>query len=121
MANHNKFDIFNGNIKNPGELIFLYALIGILCIATLVFFALNSDVKSPADLQYASVEFARYEIDDDNLLLYANGCDQFYSIPGYRETLTDWEVFLSLCRDHTVFHVGYTDYPLADQPFLLLF
>ena len=28
-----KFDIFNGNVNNPGEFIIIYSLIGVMCIA----------------------------------------------------------------------------------------
>ena len=112
----NKFDIFNGNVNNPGELIFVYSLIGILCVATLIFFAVSSALKAPDELQYADVQFSRYEIKDEHLHLYIYGEDQYYSVPAYQETLMEADKFLSSCVGNTVFRVGYMDYPYADQP-----
>ena len=112
----NNFDIFNGNVNNPGELIFVYSLIGILCIATLIFFAVSSAQKSPDELQYADVQFSRYEIKDEHLHLYLDGKDQYYSVPAYQETLTEAEKFLRSCTGNAVFRVGYVNYSGADQP-----
>ena len=112
----NSFDIFNGNVNNPGELIFVYSLIGIICIATLIFFAVSSAPKDPDALQYADVQFSRYEIEDAHLHLYIDGKGQYYSVPAYQETLMEAEKFLSSCAGNTVFRVGYIDYPDADQP-----
>jgi len=112
----NKFDIFNGNVNNPGEFVFIYSLVGIMCIATLVFFALSSAPISPEDLQYEYVQFKRYEISGDRLHLYLDGSDKYYSIPAYQETVTDSEQLLSLCEGDATLYVGYVDYPKADPP-----
>lgn len=114
------FDVFNGNVANPGEFIFIYALIGIMCIATLIFFAVSSSPKSEDDLQHANVTFVRYEKHEENLCLYTKGSEKYYSIPGYHETMTNLERFLSLCEDNSIFYVGYTDYPRADTPHFAL-
>lgn len=111
-----KFDIFNGNVNNPGEFVFIYTLIGVMCIATLIIFAVCSAPKSGENLQYADVQFTRYEIVDEHLHLYIDGSDKYYSVPAYRETLTEPETFLRLCESHAVLHVGYVDYPKADEP-----
>ena len=112
----NKSDIFNGNVNAPGEFIFIYALISIMCIAVLIFFAVSSAPKDPDGLQYDDVRFSRYEIEDDHLHLYIDGKDQYYSVPAYQETLTDAEGFLRLSMDDTVFRIGYVSYPKADPP-----
>ena len=113
-----KFDIFNGNVNNPGEFVFIYSLIGVMCIATLIFFAICSAPKSGEDLQYANVQFTRYEIVDEHLHLFINGSDEYYSVPAYQETLTEPEAFLRLCESHAVLHIGYAGYPNADKPHL---
>ncbi len=112
----NRFDVFNGNVRNPGEFIFIYSLIGVMCIAMLIFFAVCSAPKSYEDLQYSNMRFTRYEIQDDLLLLYIDGSDKYYSIPAYQETMTNPEDFLCLCKSGAVFHAGYVDYPKADKP-----
>ena len=112
----NKFDIFNGNVNNPGEFIFIYALIGIMCIATLIAFAVFSAPKSYEDLQYTNIQFTGYETQDERLHLYTAESDTYYSVPAYLETMTDPEDFLRLCADGHVFYVGYVDYPKADVP-----
>lgn len=111
-----KFDIFNGNVNNPGEFVFIYSLIGVMCIATLIFFAVCSAPRSHDDLQYTNLQFSRYEIHDEHLYLYIDGSDKYYSIPAYQETITNPEEFLSLCEDNATLHVGYVDYPKADNP-----
>lgn len=113
-----KFDIFNGNVNHPGEFIFIYLLIGIMCIATLISFAVCSAPKSSEDLQYANVQFTQYEISDNHLYLYENGSNRYYSVPAYQETLTNPQEFLHLCVSNTVFHVGYVDYSTTDSPHL---
>ena len=111
-----KFDIFNGNVHNPGEFVFIYSLIGIMCIATLIIFAVCSAPKSREDLQYTNVQFTRYEISDKHLHLYIDESDKCCFVPSYQETLTNSEAFLRLCDSRTVLHVGYVDYPKADKP-----
>ena len=115
-AKRSKFDIFNGNVRNPGEFVFIYLLIGILCIAMLIAFSIWSAPKSYEDLQYANIQFTRYEIEDERLHLYEDGNDKYYNIPAYEETVTDPEGLLRLCEDHAVLYVGYEDYPEADVP-----
>lgn len=115
-AKKNKFDIFNGNVRNPGEFIFTYSLIGSMCIAMLISFAICSAPKSYEDLDYSTIRFARYEIRDELLLLYIDESDKYYSIPAYQETITNPEDFLLLCKSGAVFHAGYVDYPKADEP-----
>lgn len=115
-ARKSRFDIFNGNVHNPGEFVFIYSLIGIMCIATLIFFAVCSAPKSYDDLQYTDVQFTRYVIRDEHLLLYTDVSENYYSVPAYQETLSDPEGFLRMCDSHAVLHVGYVDYPKADTP-----
>jgi len=115
-AKKSKFDIFNGNVSNPGEFVFIYLLIGILCVAMLIAFSIWSAPKSYEDLQYANIQFTRYEIEDECLHLYEEGNDKYYNIPAYEETVTDPEGLLRLCENHAVLYVGYEDYPEADVP-----
>ncbi len=112
-----KFDIFNGNVRNPGEFILIYSLIGLICLATLIGFAICSAPKSPEKLQYTSVQFTKYEIDDGKLLLYAEGSEWYYCVPAYQETMTNPSDFLQQCKAGTVFQVGYEDYPKADPAY----
>ena len=113
---HSKFDIFNGNVNNSGEFVFIFALIGIMCVATIIVFAVVSAPKSFEDLQYTNLQFARYEIHDEHLHLYTYESNTYYSVPAYQETLTDPEDFLQLCTDGSVFYVGYVNYPKAAVP-----
>ena len=115
-AKKSRSDIFNGNVNAPGELIFIYSLIGVMCIATLVFFAVCSAPRSYDDLQYTDLRFSRYEIHEEHLYLYIDGSDKHYSVPAYRETMTAPEKLLRLCENDAVLHVGYVDYPKADSP-----
>lgn len=111
-----KFDIFNGNVRNPGEFVFIYSLIGVMCIVTLVIFAVFSAPRTAEDLQYSEIVFSKYEVQDDLLLLYIDGSDKYYTVPAYQETITNPEDFLRLCKSGAVFHAGYVDYPKADEP-----
>lgn len=109
-----RLDIFNGNVNNPGEFVFIYALIGIICIATLIAVAVSSAPKSYENLQYTNLQFTRYEIQDEHLHLYTDESDTYYSVPAYQETLTYPEDFLRSITDGNVFCVGYVDFPNAD-------
>lgn len=116
-SSKSKFDIFNGNVNNPGEFVFIYSIIGLMCLAVLIYFIVSSAPKDPEDLQYATVQFTRYEICDEHLHLYADGREEYYSVPAYQETLTEPEAFLRLCDHHAVLYVGYSYYPKAPEPY----
>ena len=111
-----RFDVFRGNVHNPGEFVFIFSLIGIMCLGTMIVFAVFSAPRSYEDLTYTNLRFARYEVHDEHLHLYTGESDTYYSVPAYRETLTDPDDFLQLCTDSNVFYVGYVDYPKADVP-----
>lgn len=109
-------DIFNGNVSNPGEFLFIYSLIGAMCVVVLILFVVSSAPKSPENLQYAQISFDRYEIDGEQLLLYSGSSERHYEIPAYAQLLSDPEAFLRLCDGGASFRVGFEDYNKADVP-----
>lgn len=111
-----KADIFNGNVEQPGELIFVYVLIGLLCIGTMAVFAIASAPRNADDLEYATLAFERYEIQDNKLLLYTSDDSTYYSVPAYEELLSDVNDFLNLCNSGEAFDVGYVIYDDAKAP-----
>ena len=112
-----KADIFNGNVERAGEFIFIYLLIGVFFIGILVYFAIASAPKTAEDLEYKSLSFERYEIQDENLLLYENGNLKSYGIPAYKELLSDADEFLELCENKTSFDIGFIIFSGKDDPY----
>jgi len=112
-----KTDIFNGNVENPGEFIFFYILIGLICIGTIIFLALVSRPPAEDDFKYAQLSFIRHETEDDDLLLYAEGENMHYDIPAYEQLLTPADAFLAAARAEESFSVSYVVYDEADEPY----
>ncbi len=106
-----KTDIFNGNVNNPGEFIFVYALIYVFIIGMFIFIAVAWQPTKAEDLTYQTVSFDRYAINDDetdDLYLYAEGKE--YRIYSYEKVLQNTEQLLSLCNGKTLFTVGMEEY-----------
>ncbi len=106
-----KTDIFNGNVNNPGEFIFVYALIYVFIIGMFIFIAVAWQPTKAEDLTYQTVSFDRYAINDDetdDLYLYAK--EKEYRIYSYEKVLQNTEHLLSLCDGKTLFTVGMEEY-----------
>lgn len=104
-----KFDVFNGNVHNPGEFVFIYILVSLFFLgcAIPVFIMGNTSLKEE-DLTYQIVSFDRYIIEkdehSDDLCLYAD--NQEYRIHSYKNYLKNTDHLLSLCDGETLFQVG---------------
>ena len=106
-----KTDIFNGNVLNPGEFIFVYALMYVLLIGMFIFIFVTQQPTKAEDLTYQTVSFDRYQINDDetdDLYLYAD--EKEYRIYSYKKVLQNTEQLLSLCGGETLFTVGFEEY-----------
>ena len=112
-----KKDLFNGNVEEPGVFIICYVLVGLLCIGAILFVAIDSAPRGADDLEYASLAFERYEIEDNSLHLYAQNDRMYYWIPAYDELLLDAEKFLTICDSGAAFEIGYILYDHADVPY----
>ena len=111
-----KCDIFNGNVNNPGEFIFVYALVFVLCAGMIIFIAINSATENPGGLYVSSLAFSRCEIHEENLRLYVDNESMYYGIPAYEKVLSDADKFILLCESGMSFDVGYAIYDKADTP-----
>ena len=106
-----KFDIFNGYVNNPGEFIFVYALLYVMLIGMFIFLFVAQKPTKAEDLTYQTLRFDRYLIHDDttdDLYLYAGETE--YRIYGYEDVLQNTEQLLSLCDGKTLFTVGMEEY-----------
>lgn len=112
-----KTDIFNGNVENSGEFIFVYVLVGIICIGAIVFFSIVSAPKTDKDLEYKSLSVVRYEVQENDLLLYENDNSMFFKIPAYKELLKDADEFLMLCDNGISFYIGFIENTRSDDPY----
>lgn len=105
-----KMDIFNGNVRNPGEFIFVYALMYVFLIGMFIFVFVAWQPTKETDLTHQTVTFDRYEIEkdenSDDLCLYAG--DLEYRMNSYENYLKNADHLLSLCNGQTVFEVGVT-------------
>lgn len=111
-----KTDIFNGNVENPGEYIFGYSLIGLLCIGIIIFFAIFSMPKDEGDLKYTIVNFQRCEVQRESLHLYVENDSIYYEITSYTELLNDYKSIISQCESGATFEVGYIFYDAEESP-----
>lgn len=69
---HPKKDLFNGNIYNPGEFIFIYGLMYVALIAFLIFTVCNM-IKDDESISAEAVFYDCIESDDDIVLLSNDG------------------------------------------------
>lgn len=116
-----KKDIFNGNVENAGEFIFVYCLLGIIVLGIIVTAWVSSRPTDPASLKYRDLRFVRMEVDrqprgNDHLLLFAQGDEMPYRISSYMTTVRQPEEFLDSVDSGDVFTVGYETYENADKP-----
>lgn len=110
-----KTDIFKGNVNNPGEFIFVFALITAFLLGFFVLIAVTSLPASAEDLQYETLSFARYEIRDDTFLdLYSGKDSTPYTVPA--DILTDADEFIAACDAGETFEVCYVVYNDTDTP-----
>ncbi|MBQ7500059.1 MAG: hypothetical protein IJT91_04105 [Clostridia bacterium] len=106
-------DIFNGNVENPGEFVFVYILIGVLMIGALVYFTLdvlNADYSPEA---FAEVRVSSYKEIDGDLCLFAAEEKEPYVIADYKKTVSDPDGLLEKCNGNYVFKIGY--YEMEDD------
>ena len=106
-----KFDIFNGHVQNPGEFIFVYALMYAFIIGMFVFIFVTSQGTKAKDLDYKTVAFERYSIEGDekdDLYLYTD--DEEYRLYSYEKCLQNKEQLFGLCNGTTTFTVGVKTY-----------
>lgn len=103
-----KFDIFNGNVRNPGEFIFIYILVSVFFLGCFILLCILGTPTKAEELEYKTVSFDRYAIEkdeqSDDLCLYAG--DAEYRMNSYENYLKNTDRLLSLCNGKTVFTVG---------------
>lgn len=108
-------DIFKGNVNNPGEFIFVFALITAFLLGFFVLIAVTSRPAKAEDLQYETLSFARHEIRDDTYLDLFSGNDSTpYTVPA--GILTDADEFIAACDTGKTFDVCYVVYDDTDAP-----
>ncbi len=113
----NKLDIFNGNLESPGEFIFVYSIVLLFFIGAFVYIFIETLPMKPEDLTYETLDFTSYEFDDESIVLYADGYEEYFRITPYEEIMTDADDFISKCADEEQFEIGYIYYGKADTPF----
>ncbi len=104
-----KNDIFNGNIKNPGEAI----AVGIILIggmALIYWFMLYGmwalSIKTKDELTVSTVAFNHCEIQDDAIQLYGDS-EKCYIIPKYKRVMPDADEFLDEYQNGGTLILGY--------------
>lgn len=112
-----KSDIFKGNIANPGEFLFIYAMIGMVCVGMIIFLTVKFSSETSDELNYASLSFSSYKAEDDNLHLYTADDPAYYLIPSYDELLYVPDSFLARCEKGESFEVAYVSYDTAETPY----
>lgn len=111
------FDLFNGNVENPGEFIAVYVIMIVFSLGMFGFVVFDSRPLKAEELSYSDIQVERYAVEDDDLWLYADGSVIPFEIWGYATSLENAETFLQQCEDGTSFTVGYVSYPNADEPY----
>ena len=103
-----KWDIFNGHVDDPGELLVGYIVILLLMPAAFLFCFFLAEPTPMEEMSFvnAPVEWVEVSEDDEtDLVLLADGTEM--EVWGYRHTLADADAFLDACRAGEVFTMGY--------------
>ena len=81
-----KWDPMNGHLEHPWGYFILWITLGLACIAfaLLMLFVMTGETD-PADVTVRSVQFSRYDVDDESLLLYVDGEERPYEIGYYKD------------------------------------
>lgn len=104
------FDLFNGNVENPGEFIAVYAVLMAYVLFSLGLMVYTFVPPEAEDLTYSTVQVERYEVEENTLWLYANEEKLPYDIWQYTTSLEDAEEFLQLCEKGEPITLGYLSY-----------
>lgn len=76
-----RFDLFRGNISNPGELLFVYILVGLIAVGLLVFVSVYVFTTSFTEnnTKRAEVVFESFKLEDDTVFM-TNAAGDVYKI-----------------------------------------
>lgn len=100
-----RLDPFRGNVKGYGEILFAYAMIYAILIATFLLtgFSAVNDLSGRAQIAKTRTPFEQTQVQTsgsgrENLLLYAPGDSVPFQVSAYQESGLNWERFLESAR-----------------------
>lgn len=115
-AKRPKWDVFNGNLENPGTVLVTHGMLILLCLGMMIFLPIFcSNYIANLSLVSETVTFSRYEADRSDLLLYTDSSAIVYQISDYRKKMEDPAQFLARCGAGQRFRVQYAVYGKEDS------
>ena len=112
-----KWDLFKGNVRDPGQKLFGLVLIYVVLLVVLVLLLIFGAPKSENDLEYTTITPIDCVIQNDSLRLHVAETDTYYRVTPYQALLDDVDTFLKLCESGEKLAVGVRYYSSADDPF----
>lgn len=103
VKSKSKFDLFNGNVKNPGEFLFIYILIAVLSLGANIRVVVSSNESYKTEAK--ALSYTHYEIVDNDLHLYSADDSLYYNIPKYKKLIKNSDNFLSQCDKGASFKI----------------
>jgi len=81
-----KWDPMNGHMEHPWGYFILWVAVGLLCASfpVLVLYSMTTETD-PSEISVCNVEFHRYSVDGESLMLYPVGEQQPYEIADYKD------------------------------------
>jgi len=81
-----KWDPMNGHLEHPWVYFIIFVVLGLLSVAlpVLVFYSMTAETD-PSEISVRSVEFCRYSVDKESLMLYVAGEEQPYEITDFKD------------------------------------
>lgn len=81
-----KWDPMNGHMEHPWGYFILWVVMGLFCASfpVLVLYSMTAE-PDPSEISVRSVEFCRYSVDYESLMLYAAGEERPYEIANYKD------------------------------------
>lgn len=117
-AKRPKWDVFNGNLENPGTVLVTHGMLILLCLGMMICFPIfYSHYNANPSLVPEIVTFSRYEVDQADLLLYTDSSDVVYELSDYRKKMADPVSLLARCGTDERFWVQYEVYGKEDSVF----
>ncbi len=105
------WDPFNGHVDSPGEFLFLYALVEVLLIGTMIFGMASMEPWPEKELTFYEGPLQVLEENTFSALLLADSRE--IQVNDYLRSLMKQEAFFQACRQGQVFTLGYR--PLTDE------
>lgn len=117
MQKYPWYDLFHGNIRDPGQFIFFYILLTTVLLGLLPAVMLLTKPHTADDLTYKTFSPDHFEQREEELILYEQDNPLYYRILDFNGMVPSPHKLLNACKSGKVFCIGFTEIKTAATPY----